>query len=64
MGKMETGRPTLVYHPAVIARAVKEGVMREDEDGRMWTVIPSLPPAHNIEVFASDGVDESKGFFQ
>jgi len=37
--------------------------MREDEDGRMWTVIPSLPPAHNIEVFASDEVGESKGFY-
>jgi len=63
MGKMETGRPTLIYHSTVIARAVREGAMREDEDGRMWTVIPSVPPAHNIEVFASDEVDESKGFY-
>ena len=63
MGKMETGRPTLVYHPAAIARAVRGGAMREDEDGRVWTVIPSAPPAHNIEVFASDEVDEDKGFY-
>ena len=63
LGKMETGRPTLIYHPAVIERAVKVGAMREDEEGRVWTVIPEIPPAHNIEVFASEDVDELKGFY-
>ena len=63
MGKMEVGTPMLVYHPSIICRAIEEGAMREDEDGRVWTVIPSVPPAHNIEVFASEEVDETKGFY-
>ena len=55
--------PTLIYHPSVIDACIEEGVMREDEYGRVWTVMTQFPSLHHIEVFASDELNEMDGFF-
>ena len=53
--------PILIYHPNVIEAALDEGVMRKDENGRVWTYTPSIPYIHNIEVFPSPELETSQG---
>jgi hypothetical protein len=59
--EMGAPKPVLIYNPSVIAMGLEEGVMRKDEEGRIWTVMPSIPYVHNIEVFPSEHLATNNG---